>query len=256
MDSNSMRNTIHPSAMLEGNIVMGDGNTIGPHVVIQGNVTLGNNNIIEAGTILVNNVKIGNDNHIYPHASIGTLGEMGAKGDQFIPEGTVLIGNHVTIREFVCINSPVMTLTTSIDDKVYIMNKSYLAHDVALGKGVVLNAGVMLAGRVVVESFATIGMGATVHQRATIGASSMVGMQTPVTRNILPFAKVAGNPARILGFNRIAAERQDIDLNWIAEMDKIFSSDVVTNDNSDNPIMQLVSAFLVAHPESLILHKY
>ncbi len=256
MDSNSMRNTIHPTAILEGNIEMGDGNTIGPHVVIQGNVSLGNNNSIQSGTTIVNNVIIGDDNVFYPYTSIGALGEMGAKGDRLVPEGKVWIGNKVTLREFVCVHSPVMTQETRIEDQVYLMNKSYVAHDVMIGKGVVLNAGVMLAGRVTIEAWATIGMGAAVHQRLTIGTSCMIGMQTPVTRNILPFAKVVGNPSRILGFNSIAAERLGIDQKWITEMEKIFSKDVVVNDDSDNPLMQKVSAFLQHHPGSLVHHKY
>lgn len=256
MDSKRMRNTIHPTAILEGDIRMGDGNIIGPHVVIQGNVVLGNNNIIEAGTTIVNQVTIGNDNHFYPYASIGSMGEMGAKGDRLVPEGRVQIGNNIIIREFVCVHSPVHTLETRLEDHVYLMNRSYIAHDVIVCEGSVLNAGVMLAGRVLVEAYATIGMGAAVHQRLTIGASSMVGMETPVTRNVLPYAKVAGNPARILGFNTIAAEREGIEKKWIMEMEKVFSKDVVLNDVGDNPVMQSVSTFLAAHPGSLILHKY
>lgn len=256
MDSSSKQNTIHPSAILEGRIVMGDGNTIGPNVVIKGNVTLGDNNIIQTGTTIVHNVKIGNNNHFYPYASIGSLGEMGAKGDRFIAEGKVHIGNDITVREFVCVHSPVNTLETRIDDQVYLMNKSYVAHDVVIGKGAVLNAGVMLAGRVKVEEYATIGMGAAVHQRLTIGASSMIGMQTTVTRNVLPYSTIVGNPARILCFNAIGAERQGIDMKWMEEMEKIFSKDVVLSDPSNNPIIQQVSAFLKVHPGSLILHKY
>ena len=53
MDSKSMRNTIHPSAILEGNIEMGDGNVIGPHVVIRGNVRLGNNNKMNKARVTV-----------------------------------------------------------------------------------------------------------------------------------------------------------------------------------------------------------
>lgn len=256
MDTKRMRNTIHPTAILEGDIHMGDGNTIGPHVVIHGDVVLGNNNIIEAGTTIVNQVTIGDDNHFYPYATIGSMGEMGAKGDRLVPEGRVQIGNNITIREFVCVHSPVHTLETRIEDRVYLMNRSYLAHDVIVCEGAVLNAGVMLAGRVMVEAHATIGMGAAVHQRLTIGASSMIGMETPVTRNVLPYAKVAGNPARILGFNIIAAEREGIDEKWISEMEKIFSKDVVLKDHGDNPIMQKVDVFLHTHPGSLILHKY
>lgn len=251
-----MRNAIHPSAILEGNIEMGSGNTIGPHVVLKGNIKLGDDNIISTGTTMINHVEIGSANKFYPYSAIGAIGEMGAKGDRFAEHGKVIIGDHVTIREYVCVHSPVKTKATRIEDDVYIMNRSYIAHDVIIEKGSVLNAGVLIAGNVHIESLATIGMGATVHQRLTIGRSSMIGMQTPVTRNVLPFAKIAGSPARLLGFNQIAAERQGIEKKWISEMVKIFSKDVVLNNHSDNPIMKLVSDFLTAHPGSLILHKY
>ncbi len=235
---------------------MGEGNTIGPHVVMKGNILIGDHNTFEAGATIINHVHIGNDNHIYGYASIGPIGEMGTKGDRFIPEGKVVIGNHVTIREYVCISSPARTLETRLEDHVYLMNRTYVAHDVIIGKGSVLNAGVMLAGSVLIEEYATIGMGAAIHQRCTIGSSSMIGMQTPVTRDVLPYAKIAGNPARILGFNKIAAERQGIETKWIKELESIFFKDVVLNHNTENPLMQKIADFLNAHPGSLILHKY
>ena len=43
-----------------------------------------------------------------------------------------VIGNDVTIREFVCIHSPVYTMETSIHDNAYLMNKSYVAHCFAM----------------------------------------------------------------------------------------------------------------------------
>jgi UDP-N-acetylglucosamine acyltransferase len=256
MDSTNLKNTIHPSAIIDGKVTMGVGNVIGPHVVIEGDVVIGDDNIIETGTAIFNQVVLGNNNHFYPYVVIGSLGEMGAKGDRFIAEGKVKIGNNVTVREFVCVHSPVHTLETRIDDHAYLMNKSYVAHDVIIGHGTIINAGVMLAGRVVVEDYATIGMGTAVHQQLTVGAYSMIGMQTPVTRNVLPYAKVVGNPARILGFNAIAAERLGWDKKWMNEMEKIFSKDVVLSDFHENPMMQQVSAFIKAHPGSLILNKY
>ena len=51
-----MPNTIHPTAILEGNIVMGHGNSIGPHVVMRGNITIGNNNKIDVGVLLDNKI--------------------------------------------------------------------------------------------------------------------------------------------------------------------------------------------------------
>ncbi|HQW26570.1 MAG TPA: hypothetical protein PLV75_11440, partial [Saprospiraceae bacterium] len=160
--------------------------------------------------------------------------------------------NQVTIREFVCIHSPVYTLETAIQDQVYLMNKSYVAHDCVIGQGSVLSAGVLLGGRVVLEEGVTIGMGTAVHQRCHIGAYAMIGMQTPVNRDILPFATVAGNPARIIGFNRIGAERKAYAENWMQEMEAFYKNDVQMGGGTDNPMIQLIHHFLLAHPEALV----
>jgi UDP-N-acetylglucosamine acyltransferase len=246
-----MSNTIHPTAILEGDIRLGHGNVICPYVVIRGSVTIGDNNIIDTGVNIENRVVVGNGNHVYAYASIGALGEMGAKGDRLVPDGAVVIGNDVTIREFVCIHSPVYSPETRIDDQVYLMNKSYIAHDCLIGKGSVLSAAVSLGGRAVVDERVTLGMGATVHQRCHIGSGAMIGMQTPVTKHVLPFTKVAGNPSRIIGFNRKGAEAFGIDAIWWEEMELHFAKDVSMQLESHNPMIIMLNTFLSSNPESL-----
>jgi UDP-N-acetylglucosamine acyltransferase len=248
-------NSIHPTAILEGNIDMGDGNIIGPNVILRGNITLGDRNQIDAGCIIQNNVKIGSDNYFHPYVAIGALGEMGLKGDVFNEEGHVVIGSNVNIREFVTIHSPVYRMETRIDDGVYLMNKCYVAHDCHVGEGVVLSASVMLAGRCVVAPHANLGLGVTVHQRKHIGTYAMVGMQSVVTRDILPYAKVAGNPVRILGFNAKGAEHQRHEPGIMMEMHDFYGGDVAIETESINPMKQSVYAFIMQYPEALTIHK-
>lgn len=248
-------NSIHPTAILEGNINMGDGNIIGPYVVLHGNITLGDRNQIDVGVIIQNNVTLGNDNYLYPYCAIGALGEMGLKGDVFNEEGEVVIGNHVTIREFVTVHSPVYRMETRIDDHAYLMNKCYIAHDCQIGERAVLSAGVLLAGRCIVSPYANLGLGVTVHQRRHIGAYSMVGMQSVVTRDILPYSKVAGNPVRILGFNSKGAEHARHEHKWMDEMQTYFDDAFALEPDSPNPMKQAVYAFVMQYPEALTLHK-
>jgi len=248
-------NTIHPTAILEGNVSMGSGNYIGPNVVMRGTIELGDNNYIDAGVVLENNVMVGSDNYFYPYAVIGALGEMGLKGDFFNEEGNVRIGNHVTIREYVCIHSPVYRQETIIDDYAYLMNKSYVAHDCHIGKYTVLSSGVLLAGRCIVGEHVNIGLGTTVHQRKCIGDYAMVGMQSVITRDILPFATVAGNPARILRFNKKGVEHKGFDSEWLEEVDKFYQSPIHTTISSDNPMLKEINLFLLKYPESLVLYK-
>ena len=247
-----MSNIIHPTAILEGNVTLGNGNHIGPYVVMRGNIKIGDNNIIGSAAGIKNNVTIGDYNRIYSQASIGPVGEMGLKGDRLVSEGKVIIGNHVTIRESVCIHSPVYTLETRIDDHVYLMNQSYVGHDGIIGNSCVLSAGVLLGGRVTLEEGVTIGLGATVHQRTHIGAYAMIGMQTPVTKDIIPYATVAGSPARIIGFNRIGAERNITDEVLLAEMEAFFQKEIHPGQESRNPMIIAIMDFLKMHPEALV----
>ncbi len=255
MEEIELHNNIHPTAILEGEIRMGARNTIGAHVVLRGNISMGDDNVFKTGVCFENNVTIGHQNHFYPYVSLGSLGEMGAKGDRFIEEGGVVIGNEVTLREFVCVHSPVYTYETRLYNKVYVMNKGYVAHDCVIGEGVVMSAGALLGGRVEIGEYSNLGLGVTVHQRLHIGANAMIGMQAVITKNIVPFALVAGNPARILRFNRKAAERLEMNERYISEMEALFYKGDFTLGNSDNPVLIEIKTFLENHPDSLMKIK-
>ena len=248
-------NSIHPTAVLEGDIQMGNGNVIGPHVVLRGNIKLGNHNHLEAGVVLENNIHIGDHNFFYPYAVIGALGEMGLKGDSFNEEGQVRIGNHVTIREFVCVHSPVYRQETIIEDYAYLMNKSYIAHDCHIGKFAVLSSGVLLAGRCVIGEHANLGLGTTVHQRKCIGPYAMVGMQSVITHDILPYATVAGNPARILRFNRKGVEHKGFEEAWLTEMEHYYSTPIEALLQTSNPMISEINQYLQEYPDSLVKYK-
>ena len=246
-------NKIHPTAILEGDIKLGSNNIIGPNVVLKGDIEIGNHNILDTGVCLENHVVIGNDNHLYPYVCIGAAGEMGAKGDRLDLSKSVIIGNRVTLREFVCVHSPVHHPSTEVMDDVYIMNKSYVAHDCRIGNGVVMSAGVLMGGRCELGAYSNIGLGAVIHQRLHIGERAMVGMQSVITHDIVPYALVAGSPARLFRLNRMAAEREGLDENWIVEMEKYFAQKRIPEDESFNPIMKKIKVFIEEHPDSLRL---
>jgi UDP-N-acetylglucosamine acyltransferase len=248
-------NNIHPTAILEGNIRMGARNTIGPHVVLRGNISMGDDNVFKTGVCFENNVTIGHQNVFYPYVSVGALGEMGAKGDRFVEEGGVAIGDEVVLREFVCVHSPVYKYETTISSRVYIMNKGYVAHDCVIGEGVMMSAGVLLGGRVEIGDYANLGLGATVHQRVHIGKYAMVGMQAVISKDILPYSLVAGNPARIMRFNRVGAERSGLDEKLIAEMEALFYTGQFSSYVSDNTAWREIREFMEMHPASLLRLK-
>jgi UDP-N-acetylglucosamine acyltransferase len=186
------RNEIHPTAVVESSVSLGSGNTIGPYAVILGNVL------------------IGDDNWIGPHAVIGTPAEhreFHLPGQPpLVPKGGIRIESRCVVHEHVAIQSPTIG-DTLVGSESFLMHGVHVAHDVEVGEGVTIAPYAVLGGHVVVGSKATIGMGAVVHQRLHVGPLSMVGMQASVTKDVAPFAVVAGNPARFVKVNSIALEK-------------------------------------------------
>lgn len=233
---------------------MGGDNVIGPHAVLRGTITLGSGNVIGPGVVIDNRVRVGSGNRIFAHACIGGIGEMGLKGDR-LPDGDgeVIIGDACTIREHVVIHAPVHTSRTEIGDSAYLMNHAYVAHDCSIGRRAVLSHGVALGGRCGVGEDAVLGMLAAVHQRIQVGKGAMVGMSAVVTRHVMPFAKVAGNPARLLGANLGAFERLVVSeadgrriVNFLAD-----PADPGTEVPADDPLYALI-AFMRQYPDCIV----
>lgn len=223
-----MTNTIHPTAVISGAVHLGTGNTIGPFVVITGPVTIGDDNWIGAGAILGAPSEVRGAPH--PTAFDEPAG------------GGVVIGNRNTIREAVQVHQGWANVTTLGDD-LFLMNQTYVAHDCHVGNRVTTASSALLAGHVVVGAGANLGLGVTVHQRLRVGAGAMVGMGSVVTRNLPPFVKAFGNPARVRGVNRVGMERGGIPSETIDMFEQLL--DGLTNEATT----AVTVAELAAHPE-------
>lgn len=187
-------NTLHPTAIISGEVTMGEGNVIGPFVVITGPVSIGNGNWIGTGAVIGALPEV----RAFPH-----LPADGPDGHEE-PRG-VRIGDHTVIREYSQVHQGWQAATV-IGDRAFIMNQSYIAHDCQIGADVTIAGGARLAGHVRVGDGANIGLGALVHQRREIGRGAMVGMGSVVTRDVPDFAKAYGNPARVHGLNLRGAQ--------------------------------------------------
>jgi len=93
------------------------------------------------------------------------------------------------------------------------MNQSYIAHDCALGKEVILSSNVCLAGKVHLLRGCNLGLGTLVHQYVTIGAFCMIGMGSVITKDVLPFCTVYGNPAMLKKWNNYKFSELGITVN-------------------------------------------
>lgn len=189
---------------------------IGPGVELGERVRIGPGAVLLGPCIIEDDVYIGSgaqlgappemSDHVQNSAWSGELEHSGVR----IEQGAV-------IREGVIIHQGSYRATT-IGARSWVLNRAYLAHDVLLGADSTISAGVSIGGHCIIGERVNIGMNASVHQRTYIGAGCMVGMGTPVARDLPPHVKAYGSPLRIHGINSVGMSRQGIAQDQIAAL--------------------------------------
>lgn len=101
-----------------------------------------------------------------------------------------------------CILCPFTTITSNskIGKAFHANLYSYVGHDCVIGDFVTFAPNVHCNGNVVIEDYAYIGTGAMIRNGKpgnplVIGKGSIVGMGAVVTKNVVPYTTVVGNPA-------------------------------------------------------------
>jgi UDP-N-acetylglucosamine acyltransferase len=211
---------IHPSSVVDPAAKLADDVAIGPFSVVGGEVELGPGVCVASHAVIVGRTTIGARTRVSPFTSIGEAPQVQGAG-----RGTTLsIGADNVIREFCSVHagSPAAGEGTRIGDGNYLMNNVHVAHDCRIGDRCVLASLSALAGHVVVEDDAVIGAMAGVHQFVRIGEHSFTGAATRLSRDVLPFSRVAGARARWIGVNGVGLRRRGFAAERIAELRRAF----------------------------------
>jgi UDP-N-acetylglucosamine acyltransferase len=199
--------SIHETAVVHPDAVVGEGTTIGPFANIGAGVIIGRNCRIGASTVIDGTTTIGDNTEIYPFASIG----LAPQDLKFKGEPTrLVIGRDNVFREFVTIHRGTAGGggVTVIGNRNLFMAYAHVAHDCHIGDQTIFGNAATLGGHVVVEDYATISAYSGVHQFCRVGQHAFIGGYTVVTRDALPYAKTVGNRARIYGVNSIGLARR------------------------------------------------
>lgn len=200
---------IHPSVKIH------------PTSVIEGDVRIGPDCEIGALCFLQGPIEIGRGTKIYPHCVVGLEGEHRSRG----PEGRILIGENCVIRELTVIQRGTGDRETQIGDGCYVMDHCHIAHDVIVESESTISPNVVLGGHTHVLNGATLGIGTVTHQFSTIGAFVMIGMGSVITKDVPPFALVAGNPARFRRLNAHGLKRAGLGESDLLVTDGSLASD-------------------------------
>lgn len=200
---------------------------ISPAAFIGEGVTIGSGVCVGPGAVILGPCVIEDEVWIGPGAQIGAPPEMSNlaqnpawTGD--LQHAGIRIGRGAVIREQAVIHQGSYRETT-VGAGTWILNRAYLAHDVIVGERVTVSAGVSIGGHCEIGDRVNIGMNAVVHQRRVIAEGAMIGMGTPVTRDIPPYGKVYGTPPRLMGVNAVGAERAGHSASLIAELTRRYA---------------------------------
>jgi UDP-2-acetamido-3-amino-2,3-dideoxy-glucuronate N-acetyltransferase len=158
---------IHPTAMIEEDVTLGDGTSVWDHVHIRRGTQLGEECLVGGKTLVAYDVRIGSRVKI---------------------NSAAYICNGVTIEDGVMISAGVIFTNdrfprAATNDLAQLRPSTPDEHTLPT----------------LVREGATIGAGAIIGCDLTIGRFAMVGMGSVVTRSVPDFHLVIGNPARSIG---------------------------------------------------------
>ena len=227
---------IHPSAVVDPSVQLGDRVSIQPLAVIEAGAQIGDDTIIGAGSYVGHETVIGSACHIYPHVTIRERSRIGSRviihsgaaigADGFGFEmidgrqekiqqlGMVQIDDDVEIGANTTVDRARFGRTW-IQQGVKIDNLVQIAHNVVIGKNTVIAAQTGIAGSVQIGQRVLIGGQAGIIGHIEIGDNTAIGAQSGIPKSISGGAWWA-SPAVPLA----EAQRQ---IAWVHRLGKLFA---------------------------------
>lgn len=229
---------IHPTAIIDATARLAAGVTVGPYVVIEAGVELAEGCEVGASACLRGPSRFGPRNRIFPHACLGfEPQDLKYAGEETLLE--VGEGNH--FREFCTVHRGTGAGggVTRIGDGNLFMAYTHVAHDCVVGSHTIFSNAATLAGHVAVEDHAVVGAFTAVHQHCRVGQHAYIGGFSVITRDVLPFTKVAGQKPAYLGVNRIGMQRKQFDDEELRKLEAAMRVLVRSGRNTTNALAEL-----------------
>jgi UDP-N-acetylglucosamine acyltransferase len=209
-----MATSIHPSAFVSKEAVLGDGVEVGPQCTVMGKVVIGAGSRLITGVYLNGPAEIGENCTFYPGVSIGFPGQDLKFKPGMVTAG-VKLGKNGMYREAVTIHAATNDHTpTTVGDDAFFMVGVHAAHDVKVGNGVTIVNNSALGGFAEIHDRVMLGGGALVHQFGRVGRMAFVSGATICTCDIPPYC-VAYQRNRLIGLNLVGLRRAGIPRNQI-----------------------------------------
>lgn len=169
---------VDPTAVLRGEVTIGEGAWIGPRVVINGPVMLGRGVHVEAGAVigcegLYAKDVLGQRFHI-PH-----FGGVRIDDQAYIHAGAIIV------------RSAVRGEATRVGAGAHVGIMANVGHDSEVGERATISSNVVIAGRARIGADAWIGASATISNAVVVGERAKVRLGAVVVRDVPPGADVS-----------------------------------------------------------------
>lgn len=204
----SMAANIHPTAIVDPQVKLGEGVSIGAYAIVSGDVTLGPGTKIQEHCVIRGSTIIGSNCNIGPAAYVGMDPQhLRFTADPANPSYLV-IGNNVIIREGGRIHratKPGIENATRVGDDCFLMGAIHVAHDCVLESHVIMADGALLGGHCHIGQRAFLGGGCTMHQFVRVGRLVIIAGNEASSLDVPPFA--AMRYGRLKGYNAVGCRR-------------------------------------------------
>jgi UDP-N-acetylglucosamine acyltransferase len=202
-----MTGSIHATAIVAPDAILGEGVEIGAYCVIGPGVEIGPRTRVGAHAMIHCHTRLGADNIVHSFASVGDA----PQDKKYKGEPTRLeVGDRNVIREFVTLNRGTTKdrgVTTIGNDNLF-MSYSHVAHDCVVGNQCVLANSSTLGGHVVLGDWVIMGGFAAIHQFCKVGAHAFLANNAAVTRDVPPYVMAVGGPAKPHSINAEGLKRR------------------------------------------------
>ena len=158
--------------------------------------------VIDEGCTIGKGTKIWHFTHIMPNSVIGDGCNL---GQNVVVSPNVVLGNNVKVQNNVSIYTGVIC-----EDDVFLGPSMVFTNVINPRSAIVRKDEYKIT---IVKKGASIGANATIVCGNTIGEYAFVGAGAVVTKNVLPFALVVGNPSKQIGWVSEYGHRLNFDAN-------------------------------------------
>lgn len=217
----SRASSLHPTAVVDPRAQLGEGVVIGPYCVVGPDVVVGRDTVLVSHVVLSGPAVLGERCILHPFSVVGGPAQVRANSEPE-PQGSVLLGDDVVVRESVTIHRGTSGRTTTLGARVLLMVGAHVGHDARVGSSVVVANGVQIAGHAEIADFVTFGGLAGVAQHVRIGESAFVAAGAMCEADVPPFVIVQGDRARIRALNKVGLTRRGLPTASIEALEAAF----------------------------------